>query len=96
MNKQEILNYLAEKKRITAPVAVAESNVNKAEQNYEKTTKNGKQESLYWEFVLHFGLLRCSLGMIQIYFILTIMAHHKLEDLVVHSSLAHSSLLYST
>lgn len=42
MNKQEILNYLAEKKRITAPVAVAESNVNKAEQNYEKTTKKWK------------------------------------------------------
>ncbi len=42
MNKQEILNYLAEKKRITAPVAAAESNVNKAEQNYEKTTKKWK------------------------------------------------------
>ena len=42
MNKQEILNYLAEKKRITAPVAIAEDNANKAERNYEKATKKWK------------------------------------------------------
>lgn len=39
MNKQEILNYLAEKKRITAPVAATEEQVHKARQNYTNATK---------------------------------------------------------
>ncbi len=39
MNKQEILNYLTEKKRITAPVAAAEDRAGKARLNYEKSVK---------------------------------------------------------
>lgn len=39
MNKRELLDYLAEKKRITAPVAAAEEQVNKARQNYTNATK---------------------------------------------------------
>lgn len=42
MNKEEILDYLSEKKRLTAPVATAENNVRAAEQNYEKTRKKWK------------------------------------------------------
>lgn len=36
MNTQELLNYLSEKKRITAPVAIAQDNLNKANQRLEK------------------------------------------------------------
>ncbi len=42
MNKEEILDYLSEKKRLTAPVATAENNVRAAEQNYEKARKKWK------------------------------------------------------
>lgn len=42
MNKQEILDNLSEKKRLTAPVATAENNVRAAEQNYEKARKKWK------------------------------------------------------
>ncbi len=34
MDKQEILNFLSEKKRVTAPVAAAEDSVDRAEKNY--------------------------------------------------------------
>ena len=36
MNKKELLDYLSEKIRITAPVASAQENVNQAEWNYDK------------------------------------------------------------
>lgn len=36
MNKQEILNYLLEKRKITAPVAIAKNNLLQAEQNLNK------------------------------------------------------------
>lgn len=39
MNKQEILKYLSEKKKLTAPIAIAEDEVNKAELNYDKAKK---------------------------------------------------------
>lgn len=39
MNKQEILNYLSEKKRITAPVAAAEEQADQAQQTYMKAKK---------------------------------------------------------
>lgn len=39
MNKQEILNYLAEKKRVTASVAAAENRERKARMNYEKAVR---------------------------------------------------------
>lgn len=39
MNKQEILNYLSEKKRITAPVAAAEEQADQAQQDYAKAKK---------------------------------------------------------
>ena len=91
MNKQEILNYLAEKKRITAPVAAAESNVNKAEQNYEKTTKKWKAGIIVLGVCFAFWFVWLLIGHDTNLFYLD----HKLEDLVVHSSLAHSSLLYS-
>jgi len=42
MGKQEILDYLSEKKRLTAPVATAENNVRAAEGNYEKARKKWK------------------------------------------------------
>lgn len=42
MNKQEILTFLSEKKRITAPVAAAEDKANKAEQKYQKALKKWK------------------------------------------------------
>ncbi len=42
MNKKEILDYLSEKKRLTAPVATAENKVRAAEQNYEKARKRWK------------------------------------------------------
>lgn len=41
MNKQEILNYLSEKKRITAPVAAAEEQADQAQQTYMKAKKSG-------------------------------------------------------
>ena len=41
MNKQEILNYLSEKKRITAPVAAAEEQADQAQQDYAKAKKSG-------------------------------------------------------
>ncbi len=39
MDKQEILNFLSEKKRVTAPVAAAEDSVDRAEKNYEMAKK---------------------------------------------------------
>lgn len=42
MSKKEILDYLSEKKILTAPVATAENNVRAAEQNYEKARKKWK------------------------------------------------------
>lgn len=39
MNKRELLDYLAEKKRITAPVAAAEEQVHKARDAYTSATK---------------------------------------------------------
>ena len=36
MNKQEILNYLLEKRKITAPVAIAKNNLLQAEKNLNK------------------------------------------------------------
>lgn len=42
MSKKEILDYLSEKKRLTAPVATAENNVRVAERNYEKACKKWK------------------------------------------------------
>ncbi len=42
MDREEILNYLSEKKRLTAPVATAENNVRAAERNYEKARKKWK------------------------------------------------------
>lgn len=42
MSKEEILDYLSEKKRLTAPVATAENNVRAAEQNYDKARKKWK------------------------------------------------------
>lgn len=47
MDKQEILNFLSEKNRVTAPAAAAEDSVNRAEKNYEMAKKNGGSESLY-------------------------------------------------
>lgn len=42
MRKKEILDYLSEKKRLTAPVATAENNVRIAERNYEKARRKWK------------------------------------------------------
>lgn len=42
MSKKEILDYLSEKKSLTAPVATAENNVRTAERNYEKACKKWK------------------------------------------------------
>lgn len=42
MSKKETLDYLSEKKRLTAPVATAEDNVRAAEWNYEKARKKWK------------------------------------------------------
>lgn len=42
MSKEEILDDLSEKKRLTAPVATAENNVRAAERNYEKACKKWK------------------------------------------------------
>lgn len=42
MSKEEILGYLAEKKRLTLPVATAENNMRVAERNYEKARKKWK------------------------------------------------------
>lgn len=39
MNKRELLDYLAEKKRITAPVAAAEEQADKAQQAYTTAVK---------------------------------------------------------
>ena len=42
MNKKELLNYLSEKKRLTAPVAMAQENADQAELNYDKSLKKWK------------------------------------------------------
>ncbi len=42
MDKKEILDYLSEKKRLTAPVATAENHVKAAKQDYEKARKKWK------------------------------------------------------
>lgn len=42
MNKKELLDYLSEKIRITAPVASAQENVNQAEWNYDKACRKYK------------------------------------------------------
>lgn len=42
MSKKEILDYLSEKKKLTALVATAENNVRAAERNYEKACKKWK------------------------------------------------------
>lgn len=42
MSKKEILDYLAEKKRLTLPVAIAENRERTAECNYEKARKKWK------------------------------------------------------
>ena len=45
MSKKETLDYLSEKKRLTAPVATAEDNVRAAEWNYVSFF-----DSFYWVF----------------------------------------------
>lgn len=42
MDKKEMLDYLSEKKQLTAPVATAENNVRAAEAGYEKARKKWK------------------------------------------------------
>lgn len=42
MNKKELLDYLSEKIRITAPVASAQENVNQAEWNLTRPKENSK------------------------------------------------------
>ncbi len=56
MSKKEILDYLSEKKRLTAPVATAEINVKAAERNYEKARKKWK-----WGINVSIILLICEI-----------------------------------
>lgn len=68
MNKRELLDYLAEKKRITAPVAAAEERFHKAQQTYTNATKKWRVIIVILLIIAVMFLWYCTTGDLRFFY----------------------------